>query len=456
MEICERYGAAARAVPVHEDRPALALVLTAVVQAMPSTDLAVLDLRLTQTLARVGTNIGVTRERVRQIEKRATAQLMGIASATASQMIVAWNELLSARAAAERELFEPWQDPAADIRIQQRIGRCILRGMEAVPPSTFSGHLAGWWTLVPAIITNHMTEISRHLPFDDDGLTALLDSAPFSETVPIARLLGESGSPARYHAAAGVWVRSRARHRDAAYLMLLDRGKPMRPEPIAAALGIKVHALRESLRRDERFRMLRPSGDWALSEWRDYGEQPYATTLDAALGILSELGPLPYNQFEQQVLARYPVSPAAVRQTLASTQIGRWPDGRVDLAERGAPPVEDPQPSKLPGIVVNQQDGTITFQQPVTPDLLRGSGLRIPTYVTWWLGLRQAPRSKVFMTNEGDEVSVYRHLQGSAISSLRQFARALEAVEGNLLEVKLDAHNGSAKITLARAGHKDV
>jgi Sigma-70, region 4 len=414
-------------------------------------ELGVLELRSEYTLARIGDTLGVTRERVRQYETRARRELNAAATAVAADLAEAWRERLSREALTQAELCDGWLEGGKELEAQQGVARLLLRALGAVAPKTFAAPLKGWWTLDPDLILRYLGRVSARLPLEERDLTALLAEAPFSETVPVARIFSEVGSPARFHEGVRAWVRWNARHGDAAYLVLTRSGAPLSVTVVAERVGIKTHTMRESMRRDSRFQMLRPSRDWALTEWRQ--DPGYRNTLEAAVATLSELGPVAYDAFEQQVLARYPVSPWAVKQTLASVRLGRWPDGRIDLAERGAPPIEDGEPARPPGVEFDEQNNVLTFIQKVDRDLLRGSGLGVSFFVTWRLGLRQAPRARRFTTASGQPLEIRRYLQGAAVSSLRQFAEDLGARGGCQLRVRLHLRTDEAEVSLACADH---
>ena len=411
-------------------------------------ELALVWLRSELTLAAVGERLGITRERVRQIQERAAADLLRISEEETPGLLVRWQGLLDGRAASEEELLGHVGD-GEDERLERVLGRELLRRMGARTPLSFDGRLAGWWSLDERTLIDELLAIVDRLPFEVGFLPTVVGKTPEG---PYVELLMGKGSPARFLETAGAWVRRRAAYRDGAYVLLLHHGDPTVISAIAEALGTSANALGESLRRDERFIQLRPSGAWALSSWSS-DNRTFGSTLEAAISVLDESGPLEYAEYERRVVERYPVSSAAVKQTLASNRVGRWDDGRIDLVERGAPSVETSAPRRPPEISVDEQRGTLTFTVEVDHNVLRGSGIPVTPYVTWWSGLSTAPSSREFRTTDGYVIHVRRNVGGSAISALRDIAIALGAVEGCRLRLDLQAESGSASVSLACTDH---
>ena len=428
--------------------PDLVRLVAAAKRDLGLYELALVWLRSELTLAAVGERLGITRERVRQIQERARADLLRICEEETPGLLVRWQGLLAGRAASEEELLGPMGDQE-DERLERVLGRELLRRLGARTPLSFDGRLAGWWSLDERTLIDELLAIVDRLPFEVGVLPTIVGKTPEG---PYVELLIGKGSPARFLETAGAWVRRRAAYRDGAYVLLLRHGNPTVISAIADALGTSANALGQSLRRDERFVQLRPSGAWALSSWPS-DNRTYASTLEAAISVLEENGSLEYSEYERRIIDRYRVSPAAVKQTLASNRVGRWEDGRIDLVERGAPRVEGAAPRQPSEISVDERRGTITFTVDVDQNVLGGSGIPVPPYVTWWSGLSRAPSSREFRTTDGYVIHLRRNLSGSAISALRDVAIALGAVEGCRLRLVLQAESGSASISLACVDH---
>jgi Sigma-70, region 4 len=423
-------------------------------ETIPEPGLNVLMARVDRTLEEIGRSLGLTRERIRQIEER-SARLCGvILSDRAPELREAWLRMMSLSfASSEDVLLSPYFDQAGDVDAQRRLGRALLERLGAKPPSPFQEwRVNGWWTLEPERMVQVARELASLLPCSIADLDDALGQFPVFEADALRSLMNRGGAGFRFHPAAGVWVRTRAQDRDAALLILEDFGEPCDIDTLADRIGLRRAALAEALRRDERFVQLRPTGLWALSGW-GIEESPYSTVFEAAHDVIDQLGPLTIADLFTEVRRRYPVSDGAIQQCLNHRTIGRWPDGRVDLVSRGAPPIARREPQQ-PADVDVSSDGSVSLYQDVDADVLRGSGLGVSPYVTWALGLRVAPSHRTFDVGRVGTLRVRYAIQGSSISSLRSFAELLGASQGCRLQVTLDPNSDAAAVALACRGHQ--
>jgi hypothetical protein len=423
-------------------------------ETIPEPGLNVLKARGDRTLEEIGRSLGVTRERIRQIEER-SAKLCGvILSDRAPELREAWLRMLSLSfASSEDVLLSPYIDRSSDVDAQLRLGRALLERLGAKPPSPFQEwRVTGWWTLEPERMMHVARELASLLPCSIADLDEALSQFPEFEADALRSLINRGGAGFRFHPAAGVWVRTRAQDRDAALLILENSGEPCDIGTLAERIGLRRAALAEALRRDERFVQLRPTGLWALSSW-GIEESPYSTVFEAAHDVIDQLGPLTIADLFKEVRRRYPVSDGAIQQCLNHRTIGRWPDGRVDLVSRGAPLIARREPQR-PADVDVSSDGSVTLYQDVDADVLRGSGLGVSPYVSWELGLQVAPSHRTFDVGSVGKVRVRYAIQGSTISSLRSFAELLGASQGCRLRVTLNPNSDAASIALACRGHR--
>ena len=102
-------------------------------------------------------------------------------------------------------------------------------------------------------------------------------------------------------------------------------------------------------------------------------------------------------------------------------------------------------------MAVNDEARIIAFTLEATRDVLRGSGIGVPKFVTWWAGLRLAPHDLSFVVDDGTNRSIIlrRNIGSSSISSLREYAQELGAELGCSLVVVLRIVQRSAVIRLA-------
>jgi hypothetical protein len=423
-------------------------------ETIPEPGKDVLMARVDRTLEEIGRSLGVTRERIRQIEERSARLCGAIFSDRAPELRELWlGTLRHSFAASEDVLLSPYIDRAGDVDAQCRLGRVLLERLGAKTPSPFQEwRVNGWWTLEPERMVQVARELASLLPCSSADLDDALGQFPVFEADALRSLMNRGGAGFRFHPAAGVWVRTRAQDRDAALLILEDFGEPRDIDTLAERIGLRRAALAEALRRDERFVQLRPTGLWALSGW-GIEESPYSTVFEAAHDVIDQLGPLTIADLFTEVRRRYPVSDGAIQQCLNHRTIGRWPDGRVDLVSRGAPPIARREPQQ-PADVDVSSDGSVSLYQDVDADVLRGSGLGVSPFVTCALGLRVAPSHRTFDVGRVGTLRVRYAIQGSSISSLRSFAELLGASQGCRLQVTLDPNSDAAAVALACRGHQ--
>jgi len=187
-------------------------------------------------------------------------------------------------------------------------------------------------------------------------------------------------------------------------------------------------------------------GTWVLAEWKSNTTiRRYANAVDAVVEVLEELGPLTLEQLTAETIRRYPVSAWRISQCLSSNQIGRTQDGRYDLAERGAIPIEDSEPRQPDNMAAS--GSIVAVRLPVTYDVMRGSGIGVNRWLTWRIGLRHAPSERHFELSELEgNIVLRRRTSTSSISSLRSAALALGVVEGCELIVVLRTEDGTADV----------
>jgi len=268
------------------------------------------------------------------------------------------------------------------------------------------------------------------------------------DTVPVELIMADDSSPLT-KAATGAWVRRRAKGRDTAFLWLAEQGEPRPATEIAEVTGSNPRAIAESFRRDKRFRQVRPEGTWALTDWPLPGVSQHTNALDVLVEVLSELGPMSRRALFTEVQRRYPVSYARMQQCLISDKIGVIQEDLFDLVERGARSIEETEPRCPSTVAVDGQ--ALGFRLPVTRDLKRGSGIIISPWITWYLGLRLAPMSKTFSSDQYGEVTIRRGTSGAQISSLRGPAKAMGLALGCELAVVLNLDDSSVIIKHACA-----
>jgi hypothetical protein len=215
---------------------------------------------------------------------------------------------------------------------------------------------------------------------------------------------------------------------------------------VASRIGIAENAMREAMRRDDRFVQLRPAGIWALAEWHMPGGD-YRSALEAVIGILNDRGPLHYPDLMLEMRERYPVTRWRIDQCLTSDRVGRMPDGRVGLVADGATLVDEREPGRPDNVAISADGQLIAIKLKADHDLLRGSGLPVPRYVAWRLGLRHSPDSRSFSMEGSDEyVSITKGTSLTQITALRRFAVPLGVTEGCVLALLIRLDTATARL----------
>jgi hypothetical protein len=449
LDRCQRLEITARA----SNKP-LAKLLGTTVRTLPPEHLGLLYLRLPSTLAKAGSQLVVTKERVRQIQADEERKLKEAVEKELPDLLRSWRAQLASPAVSESDLFDRHEDPALDISLQRDIGRIVLSAIGASHPiyQAAHGQLAGWWCSEPSRLLRIVRQARTIAPCEQSELASYATGCSLPTDFPIKEVFGVQGSRIRFDARVNGWVKESANERDAVFLYLKQRHIVLLDE-LAGFLHVKpVRRLDAQLSGDSRFEKLRPSGEWTLATpGNGSRENTYRTTLDAVLSVLTDRGPMKLRQLTAEVIKKYPVSASAVSQCLASSFIGRWPDGRIDLAQRGAPRVRQSIPAMPASIKVMSDELTLSLK--VGKSLLRGSSVPVHRYITWWLGMTVAPSEATFSLPDRQLLSVHRGLQGSYLSSLRSVASQQGASFGCVLLLTLNRSRGTAIIILTCPGH---
>lgn len=409
--------------------------------ALEERDAYILKERLSSTLEQIGERLGISRERVRQLERQARVRLkarltaeydleLGLLLATLASQLVVDDAYLAS-------LFG---------EASERVTRACMGVVAVVPVSGWGFEAAGWWTSRPEAVKSALTDLVSNAPFPDAELTDRALNVGLPTALRYADLLAATGSPVRRHAAGPWWVRRTAVHRDATYLWLLERGEPEPIGAIAEAIGIAENAAREGMRRDDRFTLLRPLGHWSLVEW-NLPNAGYNGALEAVVSVLDSMGPMPYETLRKEVQGIYPVTQWRIAQCLNSALLGRMPNDDIGLERYGAVPIEEEAPKRPSNVAVSEDGNLMAFTLPVDVELLRGSGIVIPRFIGWQLGLRHAPESREFrMSQSQDTLTITRNLSGTQITALRRWAVELGVVEGCRLAVTLRLDSNKVRI----------
>jgi len=409
-------------------------------QSLPERSATVLTGRVAgHTLAELGGAFGLTRERVRQLQLKAERDLVRAQRRHAPELLEKLTVMLGELpAVADDEVSLLLVTRASYAR------QALFRSLGIARPRTMSGDLQGWWTRHPAALESRLRELSALAPMTDEELQASAAELALPAALPLEDLLQSPESKLTHHSAG--WIRTARAGRDLAYLWLRREGEPRTATDIAEVTDTSEHAIRETMRRDEAFAQVRPEGTWALRDWRLPGAADrYTNAVEVVVDVLRDLGPLTYEQLRAESQQRYPVSAWRISQCLSSHLVGLTPNGRFDLTERGAIPIEDPEPRQPTTIKVSGQVVGVALN--VDSELLRGSGIGVSRWLTWYLGLRTAPSARYFkLTDSLGEIVVKRNTSLSQLSSLRAAALSMDLVEGCKIALVLNLDTDTASI----------
>ncbi|MFJ6232455.1 RNA polymerase subunit sigma-70 [Streptomyces griseus] len=399
-----------------------------------------------ETLGSIGQQHEMSGERVRQLLVMAQKRLCYYADAFVDD----WRDRLMALTVSPAV---PESELAAALGVREHIGVVLLvQAVGAEPPLTWAGRLRGWWTRNPTALEVLLRSGVEEAPLRGEDVAVTFASAGVPDDVPLLELLEHSKSPL-VPGVEGSWLRRRARGRDAAYLYLLANGEPCPAEDLLEPTGIKRKpAVSEALRRDERFVQLRLEGKWALAEWPHLNVTPYPNAVEAFVAVLAELGPLPKEALFVKVGERYPVTLWRLQQCLLDDRVGMTEDGSIDLVARGADPIEESEPAQPATMAADPAGNVFGVRLTVDKDILRGSGVVVSSWLTWQLGMRQAPMARTFsIAGHPTPITLKRATTAAQLSSLRVLAKENGMVGGCEFVLFLRRDDSTARIEHACA-----
>ncbi|WP_406326625.1 RNA polymerase subunit sigma-70 [Streptomyces sp. NBC_01617] len=395
-----------------------------------------------QTQEEIGDVYDLSRQRVHQVlltQEKALAQAADMFQSGWRQSVL--EHMATAPVVSDGDLGGILVDPQGVAR------HALLRQLGLKEPTTWAGRVAGVWVKEPQALDRLLRQIVSQAPFRADELEQRATALGLPGTVSIEAIASHSKSPLT-RGAGGHWLRRTAKNRDAAYLWLQDAGEPRRAEDISEAIEASgPRAVGEALRRDERFRQIRPEGTWSLVDWPLPQVTVHTNALDAMVEVLHGAGPLRKRELFARVMKEYPVGYTRLQQCMISDRIGLTRDGLIGLSEDGARPMEEREPPHPANIVVDASGKIIGVRLPVDRNVLRGSGIVVHSWLTWYMGMRLAPMSRIFTLSDGSGDLIVRRSTGTAqLSSLRVQVQSMGMADGCQMVVLLRLTGRSAAI----------
>jgi hypothetical protein len=407
----------------------------------------VLDHRLDRTLEAVGNALCVTRERARQIEKKA-AKKMGVIVRMWRPALCSEVSQAIARASTvnSAELLDRlFGDQETDST--NRLLRLLLSHVDCgvTTPIGFDGRpISGWWVSEASDLTNRVRALGSQCPLSPEDFAFSIEQAGVPASFPLREVLAVEESPVVLNSKARAYVRRRAYQRDGLVHLLRTSGAPMGSAELGNTVGLRANAVHGQLSRDQRAKQLRPSGLWTLVEWGNASPRDgvYRSTLDAVVGILSEHGPQSKRSLINLVIGAYPVSAWAISNALDSDLLGVNETGKWDLAANGAKPRASIRRFAKPDSIDEVPGVSVIVRRRVDRELLRGSGLSFGLYLAQAVDLSFPGQRRTFKARDpillDSELTIRRGYGVTTLTSLRNLAASINACEGRELEILFD------------------
>lgn len=277
-----------------------------------------------QTLEAIGSDFGITRERVRQIEKSATAKLRQSSSSELKQI----DDILRNHLHSQGHIVL-LDEVAQAIGAKTPAEQAYISFLAALAPSIEviddSDHHYATLALLPDYHKRHLSNLTdqmvKHLR--QHGKPQAIDTiqAKVAPETPVATLENLARAAKKLSHLDGYWGLSHWPQvnprsiRDKTYLVLGKHGQPLHFTDIAeriSGLGerkrdVTVQAVHNELIKDSRF-VLVGRGIYALAEW---GYAP-GTVADIISDVLKEEAPLHKDEIVKRVLAKRKVKSTTI------------------------------------------------------------------------------------------------------------------------------------------------
>jgi len=378
--------------------------------------------RPTRTLEELGESLGVTRERVRQLEARALDRLDGHLS----------NDRY-------RSLSRAAEEIRTKIGVANPIG--AVDPVLADDPESIMDelllwmagpyHRSGGWVLHTrfATIANFIEDVFDEVAVDNVTTWEVLLDAATREGLPMRHFdaaLSESTNVVDFEDHLVRWPNSTARR---ALTALIVRGVPMTTDELfeVEPRVTNIQSFRNALYASEdlvRVGLHR----WGLREW---GEDEYPGVVPAMVAVIEERGPQDVHRLGDELEERYGVSKASVTMNASQHPVFLLEDGVVTVRPEDHPYVPEADLVDTRSCFV--VGGAWTYRMPVDSDVLRGSGRAIPEAFAVHLGLEPMKSGELAGPVRGISVAWRQY---PAIGSIRVDVEALGLVEGDAVFIR--------------------
>lgn len=391
------------------------------------------------TLGELGEELGVTRERIRQLESRSRGEIERLAAERACLPVVH----LAARVRGQlgslvgEEAVEAALRAAVPDASDAQLRRAVL--LYLAGPYRYTD---GFWQRA-----NELQDLIAALreradePWSDDEVDRLLRSVEVAEEHREACV---AALPLRrFDERHLVWTGSMA---DKAARVLRVHGEPMSREQLHTAIGAdaNLRSLLGQVQGDPRFRRM-GLDSYGLAEWG--GEEYTGIADEIEQAIERRGGCAPLDEVVEELVEWFGVSPQSVRSYAASRRFLRQPDGMLAVAPEGhAGPAGSRMPPELDRDLVRRRSGWCV-RVVVDRDVLRGSGRPVRTAIAQAAGVRPG-EARALELRQGTAYISWRGNQ-PALGSTRLLVESLGCSDRDLLFLPLQ--DGEQAFAVAHA-----
>ena len=383
------------------------------------------------TLDEIGQAFGVTRERVRQLQKKLIARLQPVISSgpvadfsagvrahaypvgTLEQVTSIFPELATTLSGWEAPLWQILDAFDDDFRIDD--------GWVCFPDLPTAAQRTG--NLLAALVNDEgVAELAR-----------VLEKSSLEDPTLLSQWLTTCG-----YLVSGDHVLTRVGSIPARAASLLSiAGRPMSVPEMYASIGTSAseRSFRNGLYCSDE--LTRVSVDrWALERWgmAEYtgiadliGQRVDAATADGAEGL----------QLSELVTELSGVFGVAENSVAAYAATGDFTSTGGVVRRRSEPKVNNATPEESNGVYMH--DGRWCILATVTKDHLRGSGTYVPNGMTAMLGM-QWNEPRLLPSEHGEQRIIWGNMGTSSVGSIRRFLIPLQVVEGD--RIWIDLHDG--------------
>jgi len=387
----------------------------------------IFQLRSLKTLDEVGLEFGISRERVRQIEKEIVERV--------------WDDI-------ERETHWDWKADllrhlrgnlafdSADLIYEispGKFGEAICHTLLSRLGCSQVGKTKRFWTLDEGLLRDQIEFVKSITPLTIDEWIERINECGLNSEF----LLQETQD---FKIIDGIVIDSK-RRREQIVQFHMKRMGTVDEQALAELCGEPPsRAFAEALRRNGLFAKNHNTGHWQLADsLEEGGASKFSSVYQAVVHLLDSHGPMAMAELQKWMEETYPVSYSRVSQALDHHQIGKLVDGRVALLSQGGSRSEEKEPKK-PRNGLWFEDAEIFVHKYVDEDVFRGSGFILPRWLQWKFGLRATPESATFAkagNSEKDFVITRRGGQSFA-SSIKDSLRPNHVENGCTIAIVLN------------------